>query len=350
MNSTQTLPLPLLLIIDDEPTIRESLEALLAHEGYRLELAQDGPQGLAAALSLRPDVILLDVMMPGMDGYEVCRRLRADPLLNEVPIIMVTALDDRASRLQGLEAGADDFLSKPIDRLELRARLRTVTRLDRFRKLYTERGRLELALRQLETSHLALQRAYDETIAGWARALDYRDHETEGHSQRVRDLTIGLARWMGFPESDILHIGRGALLHDMGKLAIPDEILLKPGPLTEAEWAIMKQHPTYAYEMLYPIEYLRPALEIPYCHHEKWDGGDASGSPGYPRGLRGEQIPLSARVFAIVDVWDAILSDRPYHKARTSEYAIHYLRTQVGRHFDPAVVAAFQAFQGLKIL
>jgi putative two-component system response regulator len=248
---------------------------------------------------------------------------------------MITALDDRESRLLGLEAGADDFLSKPIDLLELRIRLRTITRLDRYRKLYTERIQLELAWRDLETSHQALQRAYDETIAGWARALDYRDRETEGHSQRVSDLTIMLARQMGFPENEIVQLGRGALLHDMGKLAIPDAVLRKPGKLNEAEWEVMRQHPTYAYQMLFPIEYLRPALDIPYCHHEKWNGN------GYPRGLRETQIPRAARVFAIVDVWDAMHSKRPYHQAHTTETVIDYIRSESGQHFDPDVVEAF---------
>lgn len=324
-----------LLIIDDESMVRESLEALLTHEGYHLEFAQNGVEGLQAALRLHPDVILLDVMMPGMDGYEVCRKLRSEPEVNEATIIMVTAFDDRSSRLEGLEAGADDFLSKPIDRVELRARLRTITRLDRYRKLWTERTRLDSALQKLETSHRSLQRAYDETIAGWAHALDLRDHDTEGHSQRVYDLTLHLAKALHFPQEEIVHIGRGALLHDVGKLAIPDAILLKPAKLTEEEWHIMRQHPTYAYEMLFPIEYLHPALAIPYCHHERWDG------TGYPRGLCENQIPYAARVFALVDVWDAIHSNRPYQKAQTSEYALDYLRAQRGKHFDPRVVDAF---------
>jgi HD-GYP domain-containing protein (c-di-GMP phosphodiesterase class II) len=148
--------------------------------------------------------------------------------------------------------------------------------------------------------------AYDSTIVGWSRALELRDKETEGHTQRVAETTIHLAREMGIADEEIVHIKRGALLHDMGKLGIPDSILLKPASLTEKEWAIMKQHPKYAYNMLYPIEYLRPALEIPYCHHEKWDG------TGYPTGLKGDKIPFSARIFAVVDVWDALCSDRPY--------------------------------------
>jgi len=330
--------IPRILIIDDEPVVRESLEALLANEGYHLEFAENGIEGLEAAVQLRPDVILLDVMMPGMDGYEVCRRLRTEAAVHEAPIVMITAFDDRESRLLGLDAGADDFLSKPIDRIELRTRLRTITRLDRYRKLYTERARLEAALQRLEESHSALQKAYDETIAGWARALDLRDHDTEGHSQRVYEVTLGLARTLDYPEDELVHVGRGALLHDVGKLAIPDSILLKPGKLTAEEWSIMRQHPVYAYEMLYPIEYLRPALDIPYCHHERWDGG------GYPRGLRGTEIPQAARIFAVVDVWDAILSNRPYQTAQSVDTALEYVNEQVGKHFEPKVVEAFFAY------
>ena len=151
--------------------------------------------------------------------------------------------------------------------------------------------------------------AYDATIEGWSRALDLRDRETEGHTERVVDLTLRLARAMGMADTELVHIRRGALLHDIGKMGVPDSILLKPGALTDEEWVTMHRHPLLAYNLLNAISYLRPAIDIPYCHHEKWDGS------GYPRGLRGEQIPLPARLFAIVDVWDALRSDRPYRKA-----------------------------------
>lgn len=184
-------------------------------------------------------------------------------------------------------------------------------------------------------AELSLRMAYDATIEGWSRALDLRDRETEGHTQRVTQITIDLARQMGFSEEEIIHIRRGALLHDIGKLGVADAILHKPGPLDDDEWIKMRKHPEQALMMLSPIEYLRPALAIPYYHHEKWDG------TGYPHGLAGEQIPLAARIFAVVDVWDAITSDRPYRNAWPRQQAIHYLQEQAGIYFDPKVVKAF---------
>ena len=196
----------------------------------------------------------------------------------------------------------------------------------------TERKHAEDAL---QLAHQNLQEAYERTIEGWVHALDLRDRETEGHTQRVTELTIKVARALGFKEEQLIHIRRGALLHDMGKMAIKDEILQKPGPLTEAEWVEMRKHPIYTYEMLSPIAYLRPALDIPYCHHERWDGS------GYPRGLKGEDIPLVARLFAIIDVWDALSSDRIYRKRSPHEEVAGYLRTEAGRLFDPRLVELF---------
>ncbi len=187
----------------------------------------------------------------------------------------------------------------------------------------------------MQQSHQDLVNAYDDTIRGWSYALDLRDKETEGHSQRVTDLTVRLAQEMGISRSEIVHVRRGALLHDIGKLGVPDNILLKPGKLTNAEWALMKQHPDHALRMLMPIAYLRPAIDIPYGHHEKWDGS------GYPRGLIGEQIPLAARIFAVVDVWDALRSDRPYRKAWPRQQTLEHIRSLSGTAFDPEVVTAF---------
>ena len=187
----------------------------------------------------------------------------------------------------------------------------------------------------LQRSNVELVRAYDATLEGWSRALELRDYETEGHSQRVTEMTLDMARAMDMSEAELAHVYRGALLHDIGKMGIPDSILLKPGPLTSEEWRIMRCHPVYAYEMLSPIAYLRPALDIPYCHHEKWDG------TGYPRGLQGEQIPLAARIFAVADVWDALRSDRPYRPAWPEGRAWEYIREQAGKQFDPKVVKIF---------
>jgi PAS domain S-box-containing protein/putative nucleotidyltransferase with HDIG domain len=187
----------------------------------------------------------------------------------------------------------------------------------------------------LQQTNTALMLSYDATLEGWARALELRDQETVGHSNRVTEMTMALAKKLDLHESELVHIKRGALLHDIGKMGIPDHILHKPGPLNEAEWQIMKQHPIYAYEMLSPIPYLHPALHIPYCHHEKWDG------TGYPRGLKGEEIPLPARIFALVDVWDALLSERPYRDAWELPKAIEYIKSQENIHFDPLVLNAF---------
>jgi response regulator RpfG family c-di-GMP phosphodiesterase/putative methionine-R-sulfoxide reductase with GAF domain len=187
----------------------------------------------------------------------------------------------------------------------------------------------------LQRSNTDLISAYHATIEGWSRALDLRDKETEGHTQRVTEITLQLAREMEMSSTDTVHIQRGALLHDIGKMGVPDSILHKPGPLTDEEWVIMRKHPNFAYDLISPIEYLRPSLDIPYCHHEKWDG------TGYPRGLKGEQIPLSARLFAVVDVWDALTSDRPYRAAWTAERALTHIQEQTGTHFDPQVVEVF---------
>ena len=194
-----------------------------------------------------------------------------------------------------------------------------------------------LLFRSLERSNIELQLAYDKTIEGWAYALDLKDEETAGHSQRVTQMTVRLARRLGVDGKDLVHIQRGALLHDIGKMGVPDSVLLKRGPLDPEERALIEQHTVYAFELLSPIDFLRPAIDIPYCHHERWDGG------GYPRGLKGEQIPLAARIFAIVDVFDALTSERPYRGAWTRERTLDHILEGAGSHFDPALVEAFMA-------
>jgi putative nucleotidyltransferase with HDIG domain len=188
---------------------------------------------------------------------------------------------------------------------------------------------------QLQRSNSELALAYESTLEGWSKALDLRDRETEGHTLRTADLTVRLAHAVGVSPADLVQVRRGALLHDIGKMGVPDSVLLKPGPLTPEEWEVMRRHPVYAYEMLSPITYLRQALEIPYGHHEKWDG------TGYPRGLKAEQIPLGARIFAVVDVWDALCTDRPYRLAWPADKARQHIQDQAGKHFDSQVVRAF---------
>lgn len=196
----------------------------------------------------------------------------------------------------------------------------------------TSRKRAEL---ELQRAHTDLAEAYEATIEGWSRVLDLRDKGTEGHTQRVTEMTLRLARALDVPEDELVHIRRGALLHDIGKMAISDIILQKPGPLSEDEWTQMRLHPEYAHHMLFPIDYLHPALDIPYCHHEHWDG------TGYPRGLKGDEIPLAARIFAIIDVWDALLSNRPYRKGSKEEVVLDYIKKHAGTYFDPVLVDSF---------
>jgi response regulator RpfG family c-di-GMP phosphodiesterase len=207
--------------------------------------------------------------------------------------------------------------------------------------LHTLAGQAAIAIdnsqlfENLQRSNQELIQAYDTTLEGWARALELRDRETEGHTRRVTDLTLRLAKYMGINDSEMINIHRGVLLHDIGKMGVPDQILNKSGPLNEGEWSEMRQHPVYAHNLLSPILFLRGALDIPYCHHEHWDGS------GYPRGLRGEQIPQAARIFSVVDIWDALLSDRPYRKAWPQEEVTQYLKDIAGTHLDPTVVEVF---------
>ena len=276
--------------------------------------------------SLEPDLILLDVMMPGMDGLEYLRVIRGNPRLAEIPLILVTALDDRSSRLAGLEAGADAYIIKPFDRIELRTQIRTIIRLNRFRKL--------------QQALSLLQDAYPATLEGWVRAVDLREHELEGHSRRVAEMTVRLA--LGGADR-----ARRAGSHPPRSPAPrhrqdrhPRFDSSKAGPLSESEWEIMRRHPEYARSMLEPIAYLRPALQIPYCHHERWDG------KGYPRGLKGEEIPRAARIFTAVDVWDALISDRSYRLGWEGERVRSYLRENAGVIFDPEVVTTFLEILG----
>lgn len=533
MNSTK----PIILCVDDEAANLKLLEKLLAPRGFEIAVAASGRDALARIRSQTIDLVLLDIMMPGMDGFEVCRQIKEDPKLRNIPVIMITALSAKQDRIRGIEAGAEDFLSKPFDQTEALARIKILLRvkelgddrrhaeaalqeshdelenkvrertaelakanetlqadiielkraeernqrqmehltalsaIDRviasnfdlrvsfaeilrrvkaelaidatdilvlnsnsqmlefaagigFRDPAVERapvrsgeslaGRAVAERKLIEVSDLinqpdrstlaalhkgedfvryyavpliakgevkgvlevfrraalapdaewldflralagqaaiaidnatlfdSLQRsnseltlAYDATIEGWSRALDLRDKETEGHSRRVTEMTVRLARAFGFSEAELVQARWGALLHDMGKMGIADGILLKPGPLTADEWVLMKRHPAIAVEMLSPIRYLRLALDIPYRHHEKWDG------TGYPAGLHGEQIPLAARIFAVVDVWDAMRSDRPYRSGEPEKKVRAHIRSLSGTHFDPQVVAMF---------
>ena len=440
---------PTVLVVDDQASVRELIKRLLSPLGFKLLAARNGTEALERATAIHPDLILIDVHMPGLSGFEVCRRLRNDPNFEETPIVIVTTSDDEASRDRGFQAGADDFISKPFHAALLRRRVQTLTRLNHSRRQHAEHSRFrelidlspdgivildsdqqlrlvnpamrrlldvgdevksevpkdelsrfvmpaelnrcrakllelfktpaaqvrfettllkrcgtpfhvevhgahsswnnvpaaqliirDITQRKLTEAHLRrsnteLRLAYDTTIEGWARALELRDKETEGHTRRVTDMTVRLARRVGVNDEALVHIRRGALLHDIGKMGVPDHILLKPGKLDAGEWDAMREHPSHALTMLSPITFLRPALAIPYCHHEKWDGS------GYPRGLKGEEIPLAARIFSLVDVWDALSYDRPYRRAWSQETVMTYLRERAGTEFDPEITEIF---------
>lgn len=312
---TQPNNRPLILAVDDEASNLQLLRQIL-QDHYRLLFAKDGARALDLARQERPDLILLDVMMPGMSGYEVCAALKAKPETAAIPVIFVTALTDTADELEGFEAGAVDYITKPVSPPIVRARVRTHLSLVRMEELRATR--LEIVQR------LGL-------------AAEYKDNETGLHVIRMSHFSriLGIAAGLSEVEADdLLH---AAPMHDVGKIGIPDRILQKPGPLEPEEWKVMQSHVTIGAEIIGEHEggMLELARQIALTHHEKYDGS------GYPRGLRGEEIPLAGRIVAIADVFDALTSKRPYKRAWTEEEALTFLREQKGRHFDPALVDLF---------
>ncbi len=297
-----------------------------AGQGFRTQAIMQSRLRLGECLSGRAAFERRMIHVPNLNekglGFTRAAMLKAEGFL-ELYAVPLIAKGEVKGVLEVFHRSALDSNPEWLDFLETLAKQAAIT---------IEQTQL---FDNLQRANLELIIAYDATIEGWARAMDLRDKETESHTERVTELTIALSKVMGVKESEILNIRRGALLHDIGKMGVPDNILLKEGKLTEEEWGFMRRHPQFAYEMLQPIKYLRQALDIPYCHHEKWDG------TGYPRGLKGEQIPLAARIFSIADVWDALTSDRPYRKAWTEEEALVYIREQSGRQFDPRVVEVF---------
>lgn len=285
---------------------------------------------------LNPALVFTDWLLPDGAGIELIHRDEdGQPLY---PAIIMTSFGNEEKAVEAMKAGALDYIVKSGE--AFREMPHIAQRALREWKHITERRRAE---RELQQAHLDLLNAYETTLLGWCAALDLRDHETVGHTQRVVKLTLSLASLLDLPEKEMIHIKRGALLHDIGKMGIPDHILLKPGPLTPEEWLIMKKHPVYAHDWLSGIKYLQPSLVIPYCHHERWDGS------GYPNGLKGEEIPLAARIFAIVDVWDALTSDRPYRAAWSREETFEHISRGAGSHFDPQLIKLLQE-KGISIL
>jgi response regulator RpfG family c-di-GMP phosphodiesterase len=317
----------------DELLLRRKLVA----GGYlpQFEVA-DSATGLRSRLvGANWDLLIADVVGGGFDAAAALKALQSGQF--DVPLLVVSSARGEDHAVSAMRAGASDYLSKR----HLATLAPVVDRILHEGEQRRAGREAERAVRDREQQALLeLATAYEATVEGWSNALDLRDRETDGHSRRVTELTVRLAQKLGVSDAEIVHIRRGALLHDIGKMGVPDAILHKPAALTRNEWEIMRRHPGFARQLLAPIEYLWPALDIPYAHHEKWDG------TGYPRGLKGEQIPLAARIFAAVDIWDAIRSDRPYRAAWTAERSRAHLVSLSGTHLDPDVVTAFLALLG----
>jgi putative nucleotidyltransferase with HDIG domain len=333
------MPKDRILVVDDEETIREMVCSMLSLAQFQTRAAANGVEALAALESGEEfDLVLSDLMMAEMDGIVLLERVKER--YPDMPIVMLTAVLDIEVALQALRNGAYDYLPKPFEREQL---LNTVRRALENRRLKREndayRTRLEelVAARtqQWKTALSDVKRSYDMTLEALGDALDLKDAETEHHSRRVTAFTIAIAKKMGLPKEEIEVIARGAFLHDIGKMAIPDDILHKPGKLTDEEMAIMREHCYLGYKIISRIPFLAEAAEIIYAHQERYDG------TGYPRGLKGEEIPLGARIFAIADTLDAMRSKRAYRDAQSIQAARKEIETWSGRQFDPQIVKVF---------
>ncbi|MDO8331361.1 MAG: response regulator [Fluviicoccus sp.] len=330
-----------ILIVDDEPRNIRLLEALLHLEGYTTRDAASGEEALASIKQQAPDLILLDIMMPGMTGYQVASALKSDPVTANIPIIMVTAQTDREARLAGLNAGAEEFLTKPVDRAELWVRVRNLLRLKEYGDFLANHNRILNEQVTLRTAQL--EEAYRDTVFTLVRAAERKDEETGHHVRRISHYCQVLAEAMNLPLDFSTAIFHASPMHDIGKIGIPDHILLKPGAFTPEEWAVMKTHCALGEGILSSgtSPYTQMGAEIALNHHEHWDGS------GYPNGLEGTAIPLAARIMQICDVYDALRSQRPYKPPFDHERTVGIITQGDGRtrptHFDPAVLTAFTA-------
>jgi putative two-component system response regulator len=303
-----------ILVVDDDPAVVSLVSRFLVREGYKVLTANNGAEAFEYIQRTPPDLILLDVVMPVMDGLSLCRRLKENPNTALIPITMLTGQDDYEHRKRGIEAGADDFLSKPFDQSILRARIQTQLRLKRLTD-------------QLEQT--------ENVILMLALVVEAKDEYTEGHLQRMRSYSEQLAIACGLSANEISAIRYSGLLHDIGKIGVSEAILRKSGPLTDEEFAQMAQHPILGQRIIAQMRFARDVGPIIRAHHERWDG------KGYPDGLRGEAIPIGARLIAIVDAYDAMTTDRPYRTALSDAEVMQQLRAGSGTQFDPEILAVF---------
>ncbi len=315
MQSTQPIT-GTVLVADDQSSNRELLEELLTTQGFTVITASDGPSALEEIAKTHPDLLLLDVMMPGLNGFEVCERIKNNPETYLTPVVLITALSDKQDRIEGIKAGADDFLTRPVDRTELLARVRS---------LLTLKHRTD-----------DLERA-ESVLFSLARSIEGKDPYTHGHCERLSDYSTRLGEHIGLKEDDITALRRAGVVHDIGKVAVPDAILLKPGRLTEEEWKLVREHPVVGERICAPLRSFRGVLPIIRHHHEKLDGS------GYPDGLRGDAVPVTARVLQIVDVYDALTTERPYKKAFPVAEALQTMKEEVAKGWwDPRIFEQFE--------
>jgi putative two-component system response regulator len=342
-----------ILVVEDDVMNSRLLTTILTRLGYTVDTAFDGITGLEKVKSSPPDLILLDLKLPRMDGYEVARRLKQADKTKIIPIVVISSFAEVENRVTALEAGADDFLSKPIDQLELRARVQSLLKVKMFNDHMVNyqkilEAEVDKRTQQLSQAYEELKSAFDkikqaslDTTFRLAQAAESKDGETGSHIKRIGYYSTSIAKVMGLPPHEIDLILYAAQMHDIGKIGVPDRILLKPGPLDTEEWKIMKLHTVIGGRILSnPESYvIKMAEQIALTHHEKWDGS------GYPNGLKGSQIPLWGRISAIVDVFDALTSNRPYKKAFPIDQSLEILKKSTGTHFDPEVSESFFSIQ-----
>ena len=333
-----------ILMVDDDGAVVDLMAAILTEAGFRFAAARDGVEGIEKAKEFLPDLVILDISMPRMDGLEMCRRLRAEPATKRIPVVMFTALADRAMRIEGLSAGANDFVTKPVDRTEILVRVGNLLKVKKYQDFLEAHGRiLEL---KVEERTRQLRDAFLDTVQRLTLTAEYRDEDTYVHVKRISYYTAVVVRHLGIPKPEADVMFYASPMHDIGKVGIPDTILLKPGPLTSAEFETMKTHTTIGARILRGSgsPYLRSAEKFAIAHHERWDG------TGYPLGLKGADIPIEGRILGIIDQYDALRSRRPYKPPLDHEEAVRILTTGNEKsspaHFDPRILQIFRERAG----